>query len=127
MRKGSLVSGVIVLLSCVAYGQQQTVIKGTIRDSEGAALAHATVLFHWDPAGSMVGLSDNLGIKNNIAVVTDTEGRYSAAIPPGFYDVFVSATAFTPTAAKVRVKAGIPTTYDSKLRVDPLVSRELAN
>jgi hypothetical protein len=57
-------------------------------------------------------------------LVTDTSGHYSADVPRGFYDVFVSAMAFTPTAAKVRVKEGA-TTLSRELKADPLVSKEL--
>ena len=83
------------------------------------------MLVHWDSSGSAVGLRDNLGIRQDVAVVTDASGHYSADVPPGFYDVFVSAMAFTPTAAKVRVKEGHATTLSRKLKVDPLVSKEL--
>jgi hypothetical protein len=83
------------------------------------------VLVHWDSSGSTVGLKDNIGIKQDVAVVTDANGHYSADVPPGFYDVFVSARAFTPTAAKVRVKEGHATTLSRKLKVDPFVSKEL--
>jgi hypothetical protein len=47
--------------------------------------------------------------------------------PAGFYDLFVSAMAFTPTAAKVRVKQGQRMTFNANLRVDPLVSKELVH
>jgi len=104
---------------------QQSEISGQITDSEGAALANARVLVHWDSSGSTVGLRDNIGIKQDLAVLTDSNGHYSAVVPPGFYDVFVSAMAFTPTAAKVRVKEGHATTLSRKLKVEPLVSKEL--
>jgi hypothetical protein len=80
------------------------------------------LLFH----GKIRGLSDNIGIQHDVIVTTDSNGRYLAEVPAGFYDVFVSAMAFTPTAAKVRVKKD-RITYNSTLRPDPLVSRELAH
>jgi len=120
---------VAVLLLCVSFvaGQQQSGIAGMVVDSEGAAIANARVLVHWDSAGSKVGLSDNVGIQNDLITTTDASGRYSGEVPTGFYDVFVSATAFTPTAAKVRVQKEQRTTHNSTLRLDPLVSRELAH
>ena len=90
-------------------------------------IANARVLVHWDSSGSTVGLSDNIGIKRDEIVVTDASGKYSANVPPGFYDVFVSAMAFAPAATKVRVKTGTPATFNTKLNVDPLVSKELAH
>ena len=82
------------------------------------------MFIHWDSSGSSVVLRDNIGIKRDVALVTDTNGHYSADVPPGFYDVFVSAMVFTPTAAKVPVKEGQATTLSRKLK-DPLVSKEL--
>jgi hypothetical protein len=119
----------VVLLLCAsaAAGEPQSLIAGRIVDSEGAAIAEARVLVHWDSAGSTVGLSDNIGIQRDIILTTDANGNYSANVPAGFYDVFVSATAFTPIAAKVRVKQAQRITYNSALTVDPLVSRELAH
>ena len=116
----------VLWFSLVSAGQPQSGITGEIVDSEGAAIANARVLVHWDSAGSAVGLSDNIGIQHDVVVTTDTNGRYLAEVPAGFYDVFVSAMAFTPTAAKVRVKKD-RITYNSTLRPDPLVSRELAH
>jgi hypothetical protein len=102
-------------------------IRGQITDSEGAAIANARVLVHWDSSGSTVGLRDNVGIKQDVMVVTDASGDYSVNVPPGFYDVFVSSMAFTPTATKVRVKQGRPATFSTKLNADPLVSKELGD
>ena len=116
----------VLCVSLVAAGQPQSGITGEIVDSEGAAIANARVLVHWDSAGSTVGLSDNVGIQHDVTVTTDSNGRYLAEVPAGFYDVFVSAMAFTPTAAKVRVKK-TRITYNSRLRPDPLVSHELAH
>ncbi len=105
----------------------QSAITGEVVDSEGAAIANARVLIHWDSAGSTVGLSDNIGIKQDLVVTTDASGRYSASVPAGFYDVFVSQMAFTPTAAKVRVKHAQSVELYVVLKPDPLVSRELAH
>ena len=87
----------------------------------------ARVLLHWDPSGSTVGLTDNIGTTQDITVVTDASGNYSTSVPSGFYDVFVSAMAFTPTVAKVRVKQGQRATFSTKLRADPLVTKELGH
>jgi hypothetical protein len=119
----------MVLLLCASFvgAEQQSAITGQIVDSESAAIANARVIVHWDSSGSTVGLADNIGIRQDVIVTTNAEGRYSAGVPAGFYDVFVSAMAFTPTASKVRVKRGQHTTHNSMLRADPLVSRELAH
>jgi hypothetical protein len=117
---------VFLCLSCL-FADPQSAITGQITDSEGAVIASARVLVHWDSSGSTVGLRDNIGIKQDVIVVTDISGHYSANVPAGFYDAFVSAMAFTPTATKVRVKQGQATTFSTKLKVDPLVSKELGH
>lgn len=117
----------MVCVSLIAAGQTQSGITGEIVDSEGAAVRNARVLLHWDSAGSTVGLSDNIGTPHDVIVMTDSKGEYSAEVPAGFYDVFVSKMAFTPTASKVRVKKDRRITYNSTLKPDPLVSRELAH
>jgi|SRR5438552_19130202 len=127
-----LMSRVIIvgfLLLCISQlsAAAQSVISGQVTDSEGAVLAKARVLLHWDPSGSTVGLTDNIGTTQDITVVTDASGNYSTSVPSGFYDVFVSAMAFTPTAAKVRVKQGQRATFSTKLRADPLVTKELGH
>jgi len=90
-------------------------------------MRNARVLVHWDSSGSTVGLKDNIGIKEDISVITDGSGHYSATVPPGFYDVFVSAAAFTPTATKVRVKVERPATFSPSLSADPIVGNELGD
>jgi hypothetical protein len=45
-------------------------------------------------------------------------------LPPGFYDVFVTATAFTPYCEKIRLKDRSKA-FDVKLTVSPVASNEL--
>jgi hypothetical protein len=120
---------VAVLFLCISKlsAEPQSVINGQVTDSEGAVLAKARVLVHWDPSGSTVGLTDNIGTTQDIIVVTDNGGNYLASVPAGFYDVFVSRMAFTPTAAKVRVKRRQSTIFNAKLSADPLVTKELGD
>lgn len=96
-------------------------------DSEGAAIRGAYVLVHWDASGAETGLKDNVGIKHDLAIETDGEGRFSAQLPPGFYDIFVSASAFSPDCRKIRVKQGETAIFETRLKVDPLVSKEIAD
>jgi hypothetical protein len=119
----------LVLFLCISSisARPQSEIVGQVTDSEGAVLAKARVLLHWDPSGSTVGLMDNIGTKQDVTALTDANGNYSFTVPPGFYDVFVSAMSFTPASAKIRVKQGHRATFNTKLRVDPLVSKELGH
>jgi|SRR5689334_10808309 len=117
----------VFLCVLLASASPESGIRGQVTDSTGAVIAKARVLVHWDPSGQTVGLSSNVGIPQDLIVMTDANGRYSATVPPGFYDVFVSAAAFTPIATKVRVKERKDVTFDAKLPLDPLVGAELGD
>ena len=112
---------VVFLFLAPLSAEPQSTLTGEIRDSEGAVIANARVLLHWDSSGSAVG---HLGFKQDVIAVTDASGHYSVNVPAGFYDVFVSAPAFTPIAAKVIVKEQ-KVKFSAKLYVDPLVSKEI--
>ena len=99
-------------------------LTGTVRDSEGAVIARAQITVHWDLAGSKV-LTTNVGIANDVTARTDEEGRFRLDLPPGFYDVFVSAMAFSPHCTKVRVLR--PVRLNLKLRADPIVTKEIGD
>lgn len=116
-----------IFLGSPLFAIPKSVIEGKVTDCEGAALANARILLHWDSSGSTAGLKDNIGMKHDIAGVSDIAGNYSVHVPPGFYDIFVSAKAFTPIAAKVRVKSDQPATFDASVCPDPQVSKELAH
>jgi len=114
---------VVLLLLMSAVASKATTLSGTVRDSEGAVIPKAHVVIHWDASGSNY-LGDNLGIKEDITVSTDSEGKFSLELPQGFYDVFVTATAFTPRCEKLRLKDK-PKTFDVKLKLSPVASKEL--
>lgn len=100
---------------------------GSARDQNGGAIRDAYVLVHWDPAGSQVGLTDNVGLDHDKSTTSDRMGKFSIELPPGFYDVFVSAMGFSPNCTKIRIKAGKTIAYNSKMRVDRLVENELGD
>jgi len=104
-----------------------TQLKGTIVDSEGAAIRGARILIHWDQSGATVGLRSNVGLEKDLTVDTGSKGDFTAELPPGFYDVLVTANGFSPDCRKVRIKFGETTIYDAKLKADPLVTKELGD
>ncbi len=105
-----------------------TELVGVITDSEGAVISGARVFVHWDRSGAGVGLKTNVGIKqDDLTLETDKQGRFRVELSPGFYDVFVTAAAFSPSCSKVRIKSGQVVNYDQKLRIDPLVTNELGD
>lgn len=109
----------------IAFGDMQ--FKGTVRDSSGTPISGAMVLIHWDSAGSTVGLSDNVGIRADLTIRTKEDGTFSVELPPGFYDVFAAALAFTPTCRKIRAKGGEPVEIQLRMNVDPLYTAEMGN
>jgi len=104
----------------------KVLVQGTVTDSAGDLLTNAQLVVHWDPSGSTAGLKTNVGIPEDRFLKTDTHGAFYAEIPPGFYDVFVTAPGFSPDCRKIRLKPGENATFNSKLQTDPLVTKELA-
>lgn len=98
-------------------------IAGHVTDSEGAVIAKARVLIHWDPTSRRTSVTNDP--IQDVSVLTDESGAYSVPVATGFYDVLVSAPAFTPVAAKVIVKEGHGGVLNAKLYLDPLVSKEI--
>ena len=115
----------IAVIPVIAYGETQ--FKGTVRDSSGGPISGAMVLIHWDSAGSTVGLSDNIGIAADLTVHTDEDGTFSITLPPGFYDVFAAARAFTPTCRKIRTKGSEAVEIELRMNADPLYTAEMGN
>jgi Carboxypeptidase regulatory-like domain len=113
-----------LLLLFAASSSRAGTLSGTVRDSEGAVLTNAHITVHWDPSGSQY-LKGNHGIKQDLTVETDSNGRFSLDLPPGFYDVFVSSSAFSPQCAKIRIKDEVTKTYEFKLKASPVTSKEL--
>jgi hypothetical protein len=113
-----------VTLPAIASGE---VLKGAVRDSSGSPISGVMVFIHWDSAGSTVGLTSNVGIKPDLNTRTKDDGTFTVELPPGFYDVFVAETAFTPVCRKVRIKPGgeVDTTF--RMKPDPLYTAEMGN
>jgi hypothetical protein len=122
-----LFSILIIPGRCTAGPVSRGLLKGVVADSEGTSIRGAHVVVLWDPAGADVGLKSNVGIRHEVNLVTDRKGRFAAELPPGFYDVFVSATAFSPECRKVRINPGLTFVYKARLRVSPLITRELGD
>jgi esterase/lipase superfamily enzyme len=71
---------VVLLLLTFAFTSQAATLSGTVRDSEGAVIAKAHLVVHLDRAGSEY-LGDNVGIKEDITVNTDSDGKFSLDLP----------------------------------------------
>ena len=104
----------------------KVLLQGVVADSAGKPLTDAQLVIHWDPSGAKAGLKTNIGIPEDRFLKTDTHGAFYAEIPPGFYDVFVTAPGFSPDCRKVRLKPGENAIFKSKLQPSLLVNKELA-
>jgi len=113
-----------VITPAMASGE---ILKGAVRDSSDAPISGATVLIHWDSAGSNVGLKSNVGINADLSIRTKDDGTFSVDLPPGFYDVFAASPAYTPVCRKVRIKpsAAVDTTF--RMDADPLYTAEMGS
>jgi hypothetical protein len=100
-------------------------LRGAVKDASDTPLSGAMVLIHWDRAGATAGVRSNIGIDADLSTVTKEDGTFTADLAPGFYDVFVAATAFTPTCRKIRIKAGEPQEIRFRLNVDDLYTVEM--
>jgi hypothetical protein len=114
-----------VLLTPVASSQDR--LRGVVTDSEGAIISGAHIVIHWDASGSKVGLTTNIGIAEDRTLISDAKGLFSADLPPGFYDVFVSATAFSPDCRKIRITKDNTGVYNPRLKVSALVIKEFGD
>jgi hypothetical protein len=99
-------------------------LAGVVTDSEGAVIANAIVLVHWAGHGADAARGAPPGLGDDLRLSTDKAGQFSAELAPGFYDVAVFATAFSPQAFKVRLRVGETTVSNAKLVVDPLMCKE---
>ena len=120
MRAATLGFLLVLLTGMSASDTPRTVVRGNVRDPVGAAIGGAYVIVHLDRGDS----DQSTPPLADIVLHTDERGDFSANVPPAFYDIFVTGTAFSPACKKVRVKVGKPATATFSLSLDPLVSKE---
>jgi hypothetical protein len=120
--KFSMMIMAVVLCSSVAIAASPGTIKGQVLDSEGAVIKGAHLLFHPDASGQA-----KPAIRSDVMRESDTAGRFEVQLEPGFYDVCVMATAFTPECKKVLIVDGNAIQHDARLKADPLVMQHLGD
>jgi hypothetical protein len=97
-----------LLVTGNASAQNQSGIKGTVTDKvEHAPIRNVFVLVH-----------TNKG--NDMHVRTDGAGTYVVQLPPGVYDVFLSAAGFSPMCRKVEIQSNGMTSFDVVLEANTL-------
>jgi hypothetical protein len=123
----------LVLLASATHvgtATPKTGLYGTVSDIHGVAVPKALkprIVIRWDESGTNIGLKSNVGIPTDAFVETDSTGRFQADVPPGFYDVFVSAFGFAPACRKVRIRPGQVLAFNPKLDISLTVQKELAD
>jgi len=108
------------LLLCTASAVASSTIAGTVLDSEGAVIAGAQISVHKDPVSRTAKAAD-------VTVYSDSKGQFKIDVTPGFWDIFVSAPAFSPQCTKLRVSDSAPGVYTPQLHADPLVIEEFGD
>jgi hypothetical protein len=117
-------SFLMVVLFAVASAKGAT-LSGAVRDSEGAIISNAHLIVHFDPSGSKR-LNGTTAIKEDLISATDSGGRFSLELSPGFYDVFVTAPGFSPYCTKIRLETK-DVTHDVKLVASPIIVNRLGD
>jgi hypothetical protein len=96
------------LVTTAAPAQSQSGIKGTVTDKfEHAPIRSVFVLLRSNKGKDMV-------------VRTDWSGTYTVRLPPGVYDVFLSAAGFSPVCRKVEIRSNGMTSLDAVLEANTL-------
>lgn len=99
----------------IAYGGQKTedsgIVSGSVVDAVRAPIAGAYIVLH----GS--GVSD-------IRATTDQNGRFSAKVKPGIYDVFVASNGFAPNCGEVTVQKGKQAQHNAILKASAFANAD---
>lgn len=56
--------------------------------------------------------------EKSFVLTSSKAGRYELSLPPAVYDVFVSEGGSDPRCRRVRVRAGVRTTWSLRLKID---------
>jgi len=108
MKLRGVLATTVLMAAITANGYSQAVssLRGTVTDASSAVL----------PGASVVLLSDERGFQESH--VTDANGNYVfAQVPPGTYDLKVSASHFAPYQARVTLLVQQPANLNIKLKV----------
>jgi hypothetical protein len=121
IRSVAKLSCVLWLLSSSVLAAADTIVSGTVLDSEGAAIEKAYVVVRADASGKRESVKSP-----NLMIETDKEGHFSVTVTSGFYDVCVMADAFSPHCEKIFV-GHEPLAPKIKLKADPEVMKRLGD
>ena len=93
-------------------------LRGVVRDAAGGGLPGAAVLVQrWEWEGSV---KPTPRLVTMPLIYTDGEGRFSAYLPPGLYDVLVSHAVMEPVAKKIKIEPGKLATFECQVQLSIL-------
>jgi len=100
LSKSSFLFFIFLITSCIALAQQNAMVKGTIKTSDG------------EPAQAV-----SVGVKNTaIGTMTNVNGNFQFKVKPGTYIIHVSAIGLASEEKSGTVAAGSTTIVDFTLR-----------
>jgi hypothetical protein len=112
---------VFLAFTASALAASSSVLRGDVKDSEGAVIRGALILLRADKAGGF-------GKTNTDQTLTsDAMGRFEAGLGDGFYDVCVMADAFAPQCRKVLVHGTNGTNQHFHLKIDLEVEKRIGD
>ncbi len=126
MKRFLLLVGVLLLFWSIAAAAQEsgrleiTVQRAAEMATPAGPIAGARVIVvHWTNPGLHPAL-----VQDQVAT-TNQMGMCTVDLPPGTYDVFVSASELSPAAFRREVKTGETTSLNANLRSAPLHLRPI--
>ena len=118
MRIKDTLFAVVSLFIVASAVAQNSSVKGVVVDPAGVPISRAFVMFHTDA------LKPENPIQYDLTLRTDKQGRFSADLPPGFYDLFIGAGDFEPDCQEMRTRIGPPQELTIVLKLDPQYVKE---
>lgn len=113
------------LLGCAIFASADAAdiatLSGRVIDISGGSIGGAVVVLHWNMP-RVNGPPKREGA--DPVVKTDRFGEFSIKLIPGFYDVCVHATGFSPTCQTVALEDGRKQRFNATLKPDPLITNE---
>lgn len=112
------------VLFTFAVPMHAATLRGVVIDSQDAVIQHVRVLVRWDPIG-LDGVTENVGLKDDATATADSNGNFQLDLPAGVYDVFVTASGFSPHCEKITVKGKGVQPYEVHLKVSRMIKVRL--
>jgi hypothetical protein len=110
-----------LVVGVVALAQETGTLMGVVFDPQGAAVPGIEVELRWNDAGGEVCWTAPNCPKakkpriKSVHVTTGTDGKFSAKVPAGNWDVFAYHDGFVPTCTMVSVEAEKTTNIELRL------------